>query len=141
MHVLQNCVGAVDSTHISCTPVALRQDAYWNRHGYFPQNVLDAYSFDMLFTYMLAGWESSAHDTYMLNSALDNIRNPFPRPPPSLFLIYISGAIYHNMYITVKTNGLFKNAGKYLLVDSGYPNSKGFIPPYRAMIDVSYSRI
>ena len=40
----------------------------------------------MLFTYMLAGWEGSTLDTYVLNSALDNLRNPFPRPPPGQLL-------------------------------------------------------
>ena len=55
MYVLQNCVGAINGKHIPCTLVALRRDAYRNRHGYFLHTVLDACSFDMLFTYMLAG--------------------------------------------------------------------------------------
>ena len=33
------------------------------------QNMLVAISFDLEFTYVLAGWESSAHDSHVLNDA------------------------------------------------------------------------
>ena len=33
------------------------------------QNVLVAISFDLKFTYVLAGWEGSAHDSCVLNDA------------------------------------------------------------------------
>ena len=33
------------------------------------QNVLAAISFDLKFTYVLAGWEGSAHDSRVLNDA------------------------------------------------------------------------
>ena len=33
------------------------------------QNVLTAISFDLKFTYVLAGWEGSAHDSRVLNDA------------------------------------------------------------------------
>ena len=33
------------------------------------QNVLAAISFDLKFTYVLAGWEGSAHDSHVLNDA------------------------------------------------------------------------
>lgn len=35
-----------------------------------PQNVLAAITFDLKFTYVLAGWEGSAHDSHVLNDAL-----------------------------------------------------------------------
>ena len=89
MHVMQNVVRAVDGTHIRCTPIAARRDAYQNIHGYCLQNILVACSFDMLFIYILAGWERSTHDTFVLNNVLDNPRNPFPRPPPGLFFLQI----------------------------------------------------
>ena len=89
MHVMQNVIGAVDCTYILCTPVAARRDAYRNIHGYCSQNILAACSFDMLFIYILAGWKMSTHDTFVLNNALDNLRNPFPQPPPGLFFLQI----------------------------------------------------
>ena len=103
-----------------------------NRHGYFSQNVLAACDFKILLTYMLGGWEGSALDTFVLNNALNNPRNPFPWPPQGLLLTYISVGIYCNIYITVMTNNVFKNTGIYLLVDSGYPNTEEFIIPYKA---------
>ena len=33
------------------------------------QNVLAAISFNLKFTYILAGWEGSAHDSHVLNDA------------------------------------------------------------------------
>ena len=74
----------------------------------------------MLFTYMLAGWEGSAYDTYVLNSALDNPRNPFPWLLQGLLFTHIIMEIYHNIYITVNTNNVLVCAGKYLLVDNEY---------------------
>ena len=43
------------------------------------QNVLAAVSFDLKFTYVLAGWEGSAHDATILADALqreDGLRVP-----------------------------------------------------------------
>jgi hypothetical protein len=36
------------------------------------QNVLGAIDFDLRFTYVLAGWEGSAHDALILSDALEN---------------------------------------------------------------------
>ncbi|KAL5582715.1 hypothetical protein UlMin_015157 [Ulmus minor] len=60
-------------------------------------NVLAACDFDLKFTYMLSGWEGSAHDARVLEHAISEPLNSFPFPPP----------------------------GKYYLVDSGYAN-RGF---------------
>ena len=47
------------------------QDRYRNRKGTLSQNVLASISFDDLkFTYVLAGWEGSTHDSRVLNDAL-----------------------------------------------------------------------
>ncbi|KAL5582602.1 hypothetical protein UlMin_015044 [Ulmus minor] len=70
----QGCVGAIDGTHVSAC-----------------------------FTYMLSGWEGSAHDARVLEHAISEPQNSFPFPPP----------------------------GKYYLVDSGYANRGCFLAPYR----------
>ena len=54
---MQNCVGAIDGTHIDCKPPIESREAYHNRKGLLSQNILAACSFDMKFTYILAGWE------------------------------------------------------------------------------------
>ena len=48
-----------------------------------------ACSFDMKFTYMLAGWEGGAHDARVLQDALSNPNKGFTRPPPGEQYIYI----------------------------------------------------
>ncbi|KAL5543294.1 hypothetical protein UlMin_011004 [Ulmus minor] len=75
----QGCVGAIDGTHVSACVGGAR------------------------FTYMLSGWEGSAHDARVLEHAISEPQNGFPFPPP----------------------------GKYYLVDSGYANRGCFLAPYR----------
>ncbi|XP_014755851.1 protein ALP1-like [Brachypodium distachyon] len=59
--------------------------------------------FDMRFTFIVVGWPGSAHDTRILNHSLVEHAHKFPVPPE----------------------------GKYYLVDSGYPNWKGYLAPYK----------
>ena len=44
--------------------------AFLGRKHTTTQNVLAAVDFDLRFTYVLAGWEGSAHDTRILTDAL-----------------------------------------------------------------------
>lgn len=53
---------------------------YTNLHGDTSQNVLAICDFDMRFTFVVAGWAGSAHDTRILNHALANF-DSFPVPP------------------------------------------------------------
>ncbi|KAK3210945.1 hypothetical protein Dsin_015651 [Dipteronia sinensis] len=59
--------------------------------------------FDMLFTFVWPGWEGTAHDTRIFLEAIRNTELKFPKPPDD----------------------------KYYLVDSGYPNMKGYLAPYK----------
>jgi hypothetical protein len=61
-------VGAIDGTHIYARVTAKMQAAFRGRKHYPTQNVLAAIDFDLKFTYMLAGWEGSAHDATILVS-------------------------------------------------------------------------
>jgi hypothetical protein len=57
-------------------------------NGTVTQNVMAACDFDLLFTFIMAGWECAAHDTHIF---LDTIRGPsanFPKPPPSIVLFF-----------------------------------------------------
>jgi hypothetical protein len=44
--------------------------AYRGGKHFTSQNVLVAVDFDLKFTYVLAGWEESAHDASILNDSL-----------------------------------------------------------------------
>jgi hypothetical protein len=55
------------------------QAAFRGRKHTISQNVMAAVDFDLRFTYVLAGWEGSAHDALVLADALersDGLRVP-----------------------------------------------------------------
>ncbi|CAL8087057.1 unnamed protein product [Prunus armeniaca] len=65
--------------------------------------VLWLYVILMCFTFVWAGWESVVHDARIFIEALRRPILKFPHPP----------------------------TGKYYLVDSGYPQMKGYVGPYK----------
>ncbi|PRQ25237.1 putative harbinger transposase-derived nuclease domain-containing protein [Rosa chinensis] len=97
----KDCVGAIDGTHIPATVVGREVSRYRNRHGKISQNVLAACNFDLQFTYVISGWEGSAHDSKVLNDAIS------------------------------RRNGLKVPPGKYYLGDCGFPNRRRFLAPFR----------
>ncbi|KAM0913261.1 hypothetical protein ACQ4PT_012277 [Festuca glaucescens] len=78
-------------------------DKFRGRKSYPSQNVLAVVDFDLRFTYVLAGWEGSTHDSLVLKDALT-------RPA-----------------------GLKIPEGKFFLADAGYAARPGILPPYRGM--------
>ncbi|XP_010480567.1 PREDICTED: putative nuclease HARBI1 [Camelina sativa] len=99
----KDCVGAIDGTHILAMITGQDLASYRNRKGQLSQNVLAACNFDLEFTYVLSGWEGSAHDAKVLNDAL-----------------------------TRNTNKLIVPEGKYYLVDCGFANHRQFLAPFRS---------
>jgi hypothetical protein len=79
------------------------QPKYMGWHKYTSQNVMACCDFDTRFTFVVTGWPGSAHDTRVFLDTLVTYKDNFPHPPQ----------------------------GKYYLVDSGYPNSKGYLAPYK----------
>ena len=63
-------MGAIDGTHIAANVPVEKQPRHRNRKQVISQNVLVACTFDMKFTYVLAGWEGLAHDGRLLRSAV-----------------------------------------------------------------------
>ncbi|KAK6156552.1 hypothetical protein DH2020_010800 [Rehmannia glutinosa] len=98
----KDCVGAIDGTLISAWAPSELHNAFRSRKSEINQNVLAICDFNLMFTYVLAGWEGSANDSRVLMDALRRDGN-FPWPPQ----------------------------GKYYLVDSGFCNFPGFLAPYR----------
>ncbi|XP_035542071.1 putative nuclease HARBI1 [Juglans regia] len=98
----EGCIGAIDGTMIDAVVPAEVREAYRNRHGKVAQNVLCVCDLDMKFTFLYTGWEGSSHDARVFIDALSQGRNAFPMPLD----------------------------GHYYLVDSAYPCTRGFMPPY-----------
>ncbi|GJR63167.1 hypothetical protein Tco_1505329 [Tanacetum coccineum] len=69
----------------------------------FYQNVLAICDFNMIFIYIVSGWEGTAHDARILNEALDDPIYEFPNSP----------------------------SDKYYLCDAAYRHTCGFMAPYR----------
>jgi hypothetical protein len=45
--------------------------------------------FDMRFIFVVAGWPGSTHDTRILNHALTNFGDRFPKPPAGISANFI----------------------------------------------------
>ncbi|GMI75413.1 hypothetical protein like AT5G41980 [Hibiscus trionum] len=99
----KDCVGALDGTHVHASVPLSIQGRFRSRKGGTTQNVLAAITFDLKFSYVLAGWEGSAHDSRILTDALTRPRG-FKIPE-----------------------------GKYYLADAGYGIRNGIISPYRGV--------
>ena len=66
----KNCVGAIDGTHIRVKVSPLDAPRYRGRKEFPTQNVLATCTFDLKFTYVLAGWEGTASDSRIMKNAL-----------------------------------------------------------------------
>ncbi|KAK1627946.1 hypothetical protein QYE76_002261 [Lolium multiflorum] len=66
----RDCIGAIEGTHVTAKVPRSMSAAFRGRKRYTSQNVLAAVDFDMRFTYVLAGWEGSAHNVSILADSL-----------------------------------------------------------------------
>lgn len=82
--MLQNCIGAIDGTHIPITIDGEKAAPYRNRKGTLSQNVIVACDFDLNFTFISCGWEGSATDARVLRSAMNS---GFQVPNGKFFLV------------------------------------------------------
>lgn len=67
---MQNCIGAIDGTHIPITIAEEKAPPYRNRKGTLSQNVMLTCNFDLNFIFVSCGWEGSASDAGVLRSAV-----------------------------------------------------------------------
>jgi hypothetical protein len=79
-----DCIGALDGTHIAAHISREEQARYRNRKGTLSQNVLAVCDFNMQFVYVLPGWEGSAHDGRVLSDA--QLRYGFTTPKGKYWL-------------------------------------------------------
>jgi len=76
-------IGAMDGTHIRCSPSKKERDASRNRKGELTQNTLACCSFDFRFQYIMSGWEGSAADASLFHNAR---LNDLPVPEGKYYL-------------------------------------------------------
>lgn len=124
----KDCVGAIDGTHI---PVIVPKDKlvqYTCRKGITTQNVMACCDFDMVFTFVLAGWPGSVHDMRVFDSAMSTYSHKFPHPPTGTHIGANDFQFSNSLYVHLQGIG---GVGKYYLVDSGYTNRPGYLAPYK----------
>ncbi|KAK0599582.1 hypothetical protein LWI29_006626 [Acer saccharum] len=66
----KNCLGALDETFIQVHVPEVDKPRFRSRKGEIATNVLGVCSRDMIFTFVLPGWEGSASDSRVLRDAL-----------------------------------------------------------------------
>ncbi|KAK0571848.1 hypothetical protein LWI29_000578 [Acer saccharum] len=66
----KNCLGALDGTFIQVHVPEVDKPRFRSRKGEIATNVLGVCSRDMIFTFVLPGWEGSASDSRVLRDAL-----------------------------------------------------------------------
>ncbi|XP_013601222.1 PREDICTED: putative nuclease HARBI1 [Brassica oleracea var. oleracea] len=102
MPFFEDCIGALDGTHLPVRPPSDNPEPYRGRKGEPTINVLAICNMKMRFIYAYVGVPGRAHDTKVLTHCATH--EPFfPHPPD----------------------------GKYYLVDSGYPTRTGYLGPHR----------
>jgi hypothetical protein len=67
---LQNCIGAIDRSHVPVTITSSSQAPWRNRKGPLNQNVMIACDFDLNIMFISCGWEGSAIDARVLSSSI-----------------------------------------------------------------------
>ncbi|KAL7612654.1 hypothetical protein Lser_V15G08934 [Lactuca serriola] len=103
-NIFSGAIGALDGTLVHAVVPVDQQTRYRGRgKGECFQNVIGICDFDMIFTFVWAGWEGITHDSRVLKEIAFNSTSGFPFPPPD----------------------------KYYLCDAAYINTRGFMAPYR----------
>ena len=75
----KGAIGVIDGSHIKVVVPADEVINYTCFHGYTSQNLLAICDFGMRFTFVVAGWTGSAHDTRILSHTLATFSS-FPVP-------------------------------------------------------------
>ena len=88
----QDCIGAIDGTHVCASVLPEIQGRFRGCKDGTTQNVLAAISFNLKFTYVLAGWEGSVHDSRVLNNAFAR-PGGFSIPESIIRLLHLLGLL------------------------------------------------
>ncbi|PPS18694.1 hypothetical protein GOBAR_AA01888 [Gossypium barbadense] len=70
----KDCIGTLDGTHVRDSIPLSIQGRLYSCKGETTQDVLDVIAFDLKYSYILASWEGSAHDSRILSDALSCLR-------------------------------------------------------------------
>ena len=63
----EDTLGAIDGTHINCSPTTADRQAAHDQKGTVTQNCLAICGFNMKFIYVFSGWDGTAPDSTMFH--------------------------------------------------------------------------
>jgi len=89
-------IGAIDRTHVRASVSKSMEAAFRGRKSFATQNVMAAVDFDLRFTYVLAGWEGTAHDAVVLSDALERVNGL--RVPEGNNTILVASTLMDNIF-------------------------------------------
>jgi hypothetical protein len=84
----KNAIGAIDGTHVSCVVSASDQTRFIGIKWHPTQNIMAVCDWNMCFTFVLAGWEGTAHDAHVFEQALTKTKFNFPHPPLGIYVLF-----------------------------------------------------
>ncbi|XP_074378365.1 uncharacterized protein LOC141719894 isoform X2 [Apium graveolens] len=88
LKIFPGAIGALDGTLVHAViPVGQQARYRGPGRGECYQNVLGICDFNMIFTFVWAGWEGVAHDSRILTEVALDPDSGFPIPPPSIYLL------------------------------------------------------
>ena len=95
-----------------------------------------ACSFNMQFTFVLAGWEDNIHDTRIFLEVIDNPTINFSKSPQGKYMTIMNcylnlKFVYSIFFIKFVIIFLLVIVGKYYLVHARYPNEYEYLSPYK----------
>jgi hypothetical protein len=91
----------------------------------------------MMFTFVYTGWEGTTNDSRIFYDAVTRPKNEFPTAlDGSIFLFTPLTHIISNIYVLFTPTNTYPEfvslyARYFYLVDSGFPYTNGYLPPYR----------
>jgi hypothetical protein len=103
----KGAIGAIDVSHIKVSVCSEEVVNHTCWHRYTSHNILAICDFDMRYTFVVAGWPGSAHDTRILNHALTNFGDQFPKPPADANIMHLEEFIQLILYSTYYDDFVF----------------------------------
>jgi hypothetical protein len=73
---------------VSCVVSASDQTRFIGRKGHPTQNIMAVCDWNMCFTFVLAGWEGTAHDACVFEQALTKTEFNFSHPPLGIYVLF-----------------------------------------------------
>jgi hypothetical protein len=91
-------IGVIDGTQIPVIVPSSATITHFGRYHHTTQNVMVVCDFDMRFTFVVAGWPDSVHDTRVFNEALQKYADKFSFPPEDINITIVLFIVWTQIF-------------------------------------------